>query len=134
MRDCSQLCTYVFTVRDRRIKRTLCGVLGLLSLFRPSWLAIASPPSIERHSSTEKLTELTRNLIPNSDGELPSLCIVLLHNSRAKSHNTCRVTDQARILRQVCKRSLLFLLQSKSDVISLSISSVVHGQLLACVD
>lgn len=71
--------TALFTVHDHRISKTLCGVLDSLCLFRPSWLAIASPLSIEHYSSTEKLTEVARNLNPNNDGELPSLCIVLLH-------------------------------------------------------
>lgn len=92
--------TALFTVHDHRINKTLCGVLGSLCLFWPSWLAIASPLSIEHYSSTEKLTEVARNLIPNNDGELPSLCIVLLHNSRGKCHGACRVADQARILLQ----------------------------------
>jgi hypothetical protein len=123
-----------FTVHDHRIMKTLCGVLGLLCLFRPSWLAIASPLSIEHYSSTEKLTEVARNLIPNNDGELPSLraCVSFCFITPAESA-TAHVVSLIR-RESCCKRSLLFLLRSQSDVNSLSISSVVHGQLLTCVD
>jgi hypothetical protein len=123
-----------FTVHDHRIIKTLCGVLGLLCLFRPSWLAIASPLSIEHYSSTEKLTEVARNLIPNNDGELPSLraCVSFCFITPAESA-TAHVVSLIR-RESCCKRSLLFLLRSQTDVNSLSISSVVHGQLLTCVD